>query len=686
MNKQIGVTDEPVKHDIGEEDKLDINIYSKSLIDFVEGTETPITIGIQGKWGSGKTSLINSIHHNFADKDQEYKQIWVNSWEYSLLSSPEEALVKIIAQIINELTAEFEDSNDNGSSTRSDQIKKNAKKIFKSALKIGAAVAAGTAGTTAVDEVFYDDPNELEEDKGGTIKDLRRLLDESIKRSQFKKVIVYVDDLDRIEPKNAVATLELLKNIFNVKKCVFVLAIDYEVVVKGLREKFGEKTPDNEREFQAFFDKIIQLPFTMPTEQYDIGNYVQALLENIDFIRIEELEEKDQEEFSNFLKAILDSTIGGNPRSIKRLVNSISLVEIFSRNKKKLKGLDDVTEDIEMGEGVEKRLKFSLICLQIAFPGIYSLLTEKPDFLTWDEIFALRQTNGLEERIGDNKDPAQAKKLFDRDLKARSNLKIGAKKSEKKANNQLDWEEALFRICYINPSYKLRFDDIKNFFLKIKGLHENQKKLTLKNCIQKILNDISITSIKTSENTSSSKGEWKSKAEKAKSNKLWSKTIEGLENTHSEVFSKGNATSTSGRLTLKNKKIESKNIRWCLSESKGIYLWLTRDDTDKDKQKSHALMEQIMQEKDKIEKDLGVDLTWQKQDPENTLSHYICLQYKNIASHKSSEGWPKKLDKRNSFDEWLEYSTKFFVEYAPRFEEVLEKHLILIKEGKSDLF
>ena len=58
MNKQIGVTDEPVKHDIGEEDKLDINIYSKSWIDFVEGTETPITIGIQGKWGSCKTSLI----------------------------------------------------------------------------------------------------------------------------------------------------------------------------------------------------------------------------------------------------------------------------------------------------------------------------------------------------------------------------------------------------------------------------------------------------------------------------------------------------------------------------------------------------------------------------------------------------------------------------------------------------
>ena len=73
--------------------------------------------------------------------------------------------------------------------------------------------------------------------------------------------MVYVDDLDRIDPEDAVSILELLKNIFNIKDCVFVLAIDYQVVVKGLKEKFGEPTPENEWEFRSFFDKIIQLPF-----------------------------------------------------------------------------------------------------------------------------------------------------------------------------------------------------------------------------------------------------------------------------------------------------------------------------------------------------------------------------------------------------------------------------------------
>ena len=50
---------------------------------------------------------------------------------------------------------------------------------------------------------------------------------------------------------DAVAVLELLKNIFDIKNCVFVLAIDYQVVVKGL-EKFGKRNNENEWEFKLF--------------------------------------------------------------------------------------------------------------------------------------------------------------------------------------------------------------------------------------------------------------------------------------------------------------------------------------------------------------------------------------------------------------------------------------------------
>ena len=101
MGNIIGVIDEPAPG--GGDDDLDIGIHSKSLIEFIQETETPITVGIQGEWGSGKTSLLNSIHYTFETEQPTFKQIWINSWEYSLLSTPEEALLKIVKSIIEPL-------------------------------------------------------------------------------------------------------------------------------------------------------------------------------------------------------------------------------------------------------------------------------------------------------------------------------------------------------------------------------------------------------------------------------------------------------------------------------------------------------------------------------------------------------------------------------------------------------
>jgi predicted KAP-like P-loop ATPase len=78
MNNIVGVIDEPVSR--GSSDNLDINVHSNSLIKFIHQTSSPITIGIQGEWGSGKTSLINTIHYAF-EQDQIFKQIWINAWE-----------------------------------------------------------------------------------------------------------------------------------------------------------------------------------------------------------------------------------------------------------------------------------------------------------------------------------------------------------------------------------------------------------------------------------------------------------------------------------------------------------------------------------------------------------------------------------------------------------------------------
>jgi hypothetical protein len=426
MEKLIGIVDEANPR--GASDELDINLHAKALTEFIKKCPTPLTIGVQGEWGSGKTSILNSIYH---DLNQEgiYKQIWINSWESSLLSTPEEALLRIINEIIEEMI------NCDIDKARSEKIQSTALTIFKGALRTGASLINSKIG---------DITEELLQSKGNSIKQLRDSLSTLSQEvmdkptNPYKKIIVYVDDLDRLEPKEAVKILELLKNIFSIQGCVFVLAIDYQVVVKGLEHKFGIRTEENEWEFRAFFDKIIQLPFMMPMGQYNIGKYVSTLLGQIGFIENGEIDESTIQTFIGY-------SIGGNPRAIKRLVNSLALINLFSSIKKN-RNFEE--HDSNLDESSKKILLFALVCLQIAYPEIYSRLLSNPDFENWDDNWAFKITRQKEEE----------------DTKFSKNFEL-AKETE---DFYEDWEQALYRICYTSPRYKNRVTEISRFLSIIK--------------------------------------------------------------------------------------------------------------------------------------------------------------------------------------------------------------------------
>ena len=135
-------------------------------------------------------------------------------------------------------------------------------------------------------------------------------------------------------------------------------------------------------------------------------------------------------------------TIGGNPRSIKRLVNSVSLIQIFVKHKT---NDDKKHEKNILNDKEEKILVFSLLCLQIAYPLVYSLLVEKPDFVNWDDELAFRKTQRSEENIEAFKDEFEKAQL-DEDFNE-------------------EWEKVLYRICYERPLLKPRTSDISRFLV-----------------------------------------------------------------------------------------------------------------------------------------------------------------------------------------------------------------------------
>ena len=62
--------------------------YVNGLIQFIKNSSSPITIALQGEWGSGKTSLMNRLERALCSApDARFAGIKINTWEYSMMSS-----------------------------------------------------------------------------------------------------------------------------------------------------------------------------------------------------------------------------------------------------------------------------------------------------------------------------------------------------------------------------------------------------------------------------------------------------------------------------------------------------------------------------------------------------------------------------------------------------------------------
>ena len=366
------IIDVPRKHT--QADLFGIQVYQNALIRYVKLTDTPITIALQGEWGSGKTSLMNLLKYNLCDTDDSpYFPIWINTWQYSLMKTPGQTIMGILEGIIKQIGAL------NPSKQKWDESRKKIGGIFKKMATVGTKIAAGAVGVDGglLDELM-DGGDSAQSDIVQLKSEISEMIEQILTEFPAKKGFTfYIDDLDRIDPPVAVEILELLKNIFDLEKCVFILAIDYDVVIKGLKPKFGELTEKNEREFRSFFDKIIQLPFSMPVASYNVDTFLVDALSKIEFFSSKELEDA---ELAEKLSEITRLSVGTNPRSLKRLTNTLALISIIYEEQK--------GGNANSGALLDKLINYSLVCIQIAYPYIYNQLTEEPDFKNWNDKIA----------------------------------------------------------------------------------------------------------------------------------------------------------------------------------------------------------------------------------------------------------------------------------------------------------
>lgn len=333
--KGMGITDMPCTSE--EEDLLEISKYVKGLGKFIRECQTPMSIAIQGDWGTGKTSTLNLLKKNLeADKDTNgIKCVFFNTWQYSQFNMEDSLYVSFVHNLVKQCGG-------------NDEILRTVAAFGKLAFFKAIDWKFGTNASEILDGFEKAKKDQME-----SVSKLQVDFAELVKKTG-KRLVIFIDDLDRLNPEVAVELLEIIKLFVNVENSIFVLAIDYEVVVKGVRKKYGENL--SEEKCRNFFDKIIQLPFKMPVERYNLTELVRKAVQEQTHMT---------DEGVNIVAEFISDVMGTNPRTFKRLVNAFFLInsvnEIGEEAESKTKEINDV-------------LMFCSLCIQMCLPKLYELM------------------------------------------------------------------------------------------------------------------------------------------------------------------------------------------------------------------------------------------------------------------------------------------------------------------------
>jgi formylglycine-generating enzyme required for sulfatase activity len=413
-SKTYIVNDQPT-----ETDALDFMPYVETLADIIQTGNTPLTIGVFGTWGSGKTSLMKMVKKQLPD---DFTVAWFDAWKYDKEESLWRAFLLCVLNALKERASLQEKPVEEFEKLQSliyrDMEIEKVGGVTIDLAKLGSVAVKGLAQlslsfipglsslTKLVEELQSGTAKNVDEATAAIRRErtkiyieqiqfleqfqnkFRELVQEHVKPNRF---VVFVDDLDRCLPEKAIEVLEAIKLFLDVKDCAFVLGLDQEVIARGIEMKYrgfdAKRDKDNQHHFNIegirYLEKIIQVPFQIPpAEETDIGDFVQKLSE-------------DWPDFE--CPKIFSIGLGNNPRQIKRTVNVFFILwKLAQKREEKLQG---IIKPIRLAK---------VVAIQAIFPDLYNLLLkDEPRYLRMLEEFYRGESTstiiGQEEEIESSK-------------------------------------------------------------------------------------------------------------------------------------------------------------------------------------------------------------------------------------------------------------------------------------------
>lgn len=246
--------DQPIKS--AKDDILGRHLFSQSLGDAILSykEKDSIAIGLHGTWGSGKTSIINMvleyIDSESAKQNDDKKPIVMrfNPWNYSDQN-------QLVAQFFIQLSAAL-----NRTDYASDAKKAGEKvKIYADFFKPFTLVPIIGPYAISFSEVLKSIGSAAENWGEARSKDIDAIRKElnGLLENQPHKIIVVIDDIDRLNNTEIRQVFQLIKTLGDFPNTIYLLAFDRNVVINALKKV-------QEGSGEEYLEKIIQIPFEIP--------------------------------------------------------------------------------------------------------------------------------------------------------------------------------------------------------------------------------------------------------------------------------------------------------------------------------------------------------------------------------------------------------------------------------------
>jgi hypothetical protein len=439
MGTNFFLPDDPTESFNQDNDAFGHKYYSNSLFSIIsqQSSQTPFVIGVFGKWGMGKTSIINDLRNQVTINLRNYKFITLDTWQYSDNNFRRDFLLDIAEicekkkEVEKRLSKKY---------VYEDYIFPNItwqetllalkqvglfllfffiiylpiyyitfflpNSIFPQTQLLGKLVLDIASYFVAILLVFPENIKKIFEARKIVEESNPPIFSDEFKTEfdilinnnlgNYKKIIIVLDNLDRVKEDIVIQILSAIKTFLNNSKCVFILPCDQEGLIKHIVNSKKDFSSENQayEYLRKFFNTTLSIKDILIE---DLESYVNSITQ-----RMEIFEEsfnkgffedsvwgKYQQKNKDDVSYIFRVSIINNPRQIIQYANKLTANYLLA--------IERGRENISLFKNIITNLGFlaKITIIEDNWPYFYKMLTEDAEILRQIQVYLITEDDSI---------------------------------------------------------------------------------------------------------------------------------------------------------------------------------------------------------------------------------------------------------------------------------------------------